>query len=71
MDRRQYGINYFRWPVTPDIEVYHRDDLLLQIKEVTPVQTELISSAEIIWCVLDEADFIDANNALKRALREE
>ena len=49
MERKQYGINCFRWPAVPDIEVYHRDDLLLQIKAVTPVHTEILSSTEIVF----------------------
>ena len=71
MERKQYGINCFRWPAVPDIDVYHRDDLLLQIKELTPVNTEILSSVEIVRCVRDEADFNGVDNALKRALREE
>lgn len=69
MEREPYSVNRFKWPSRPDIEMYEKCDLLLEINEVTPVQnTELAS--EIIWCGMDEKDFGDANDALKRALRE-
>ena len=72
MERKQYGVNRFKWPRVQDIEMYEKSDLLLQIKEVIPVQeTEVIGSNEIVWCALDEKDFHDANDTLKRALREE
>ena len=53
------------------MEPYDRKDLLLQIKDVIPINTETLSISEVVWCVLDEVDIVDANNALKRALNEE
>ena len=53
------------------MEPYDRKDLLLQIKDVIPINTETLSISEVVWCVLDDVDFVDANNALKRALNEE
>ena len=69
MIRKQPNCNCFRWPTSMDVETYDPGDMLLQIDEGTPIHTETLISGEIIWCSLNDADFTDVNNALKRALR--
>ena len=72
MQRKQYGVNTFKWPHSRDIVVVDRRDMLLQIHQVTPLQEmEQLTSGEIVWCALNAQDFIDANDELKKALREE
>ena len=70
MERRPHCSNQFRWPSTPDIEIYSKNDLLTKIDGVKPIQQNN-DWDNTVWCVLDEQDIRDANDALKRALREE
>ena len=39
MMRKQHNSNCFRWPESTDIEIYDPDDILLQIDEVTPIDS--------------------------------
>ena len=72
MERKQYGVNRFKWPRSRDLLVVDRSDLLLEMEKVTPLQeTEQLSTGEIVWCALTDNDFVNANEALKRVLREE
>ena len=67
IEKKQYGLNLFKWPKTLDIELYNKSDLLLEISEISPFQT----STDIIWCALEIKDFNDANELLKRMLDDE
>ena len=71
MERKPNARNSFKWPSKPDIEWYTREDMLLEIQEVVPRKTEAMTSGEIIWFALDDMDYRDANDSLKRSLREE
>ena len=69
MERKNYGLNRFKWPRKPDIELYEQSDLLLNISEVSPVEDA--SNEDVVWCVLAENDFNDANTLLTRMLMED
>ena len=72
MERRNSGVNRFRWPRSRDLVIVAAIDMLLEIDEPLPVaETDHLRSGEVVWCELSKDDLIDANNALKKALREE
>ena len=71
MERKNSGLNRFRWPRSQDLAIFEAMDMLLQIDEPLPVaETESLSTGEIVWCELSNNDFDDTNNALKKALRK-
>ena len=71
MERKPNAKNLFKWPSIPDVEWYDREDMLLEIDEVVPRQTDTMTTVEMIWCALNSDDYRDANHAIKRALRDE
>lgn len=64
MERMQNS-NKFRWPQSRDIRIFDRDDILLSIA------TETMTQGDIVWCQLSDSDYDDANQALKKLLRED
>ena len=72
MERENSGVNRFGWLRSWDLAIFEPMDMLLEINEPLPVsETEHLSTGEIVWCELSKNDFRDANNALKKALRED
>ena len=72
MERKNSGVNRFRWPRSRDLAIFEAIDMLLEINEHLPVpETEHLCSGEVVWCELSKYDFLDSNNALKKALRED
>ena len=62
----------FKWPSSPDVLMYEQSDFLLEIDGVIPVQeSEVLYTSEFVWCALNERDFLDANDTLKRVLNSE
>ena len=71
MERKPNAKNLFKWPTKLDAEWYEREDMLLEIDEVVPKQTETMTAGDMVWCALNSDNFRDANDAIKRALLEE
>ena len=72
MERKTRETNRFKWPRSRDLLVVERNDLLLEISEVTPIaEVDKLSTGEVVWCILSDSDFRYANEALKRALCED
>ena len=72
MERKPYSNKLFKCPTKPDPPITHRSDILLEIKALTPAsETELLTSGEVVYCELSKSDFEDANEALRKALRED
>ena len=63
--------NKFRWPQSRDIGLFDKCDILLEITDVTPIAAETMTGGDIVWCQLDKTDYDDANQALRRYLRED
>ena len=63
--------NKFRWPQSRDIRLFDKCDILLEITDVTPIAAETMTGGDIVWCQLDKTDYDDANQALRRYLRED
>ena len=72
MGRKNPGANRFRWPKSRDLCLFERVDMLLEINEPSPVaETQQLCSGDIVWCALSDKDFYDADNALRKVLRED
>ena len=52
MERKKHAANRFKWPRSRDLLVVERNDLLLEICEVTPIaEVDELSTGEVVWCI--------------------
>ena len=63
--------NKFKWPNCRDVRIFDREDILLDISDVSPIGTDAMTYGDIVWCQLNISDYNDANEVLRKLLLED